>query len=74
MLFCLFTDFEFLLRFLRVKKYSQMAARESLENFITNIEEIPEWLGDLDPADEKLQDVLRLGYVEIKICLTTSLA
>lgn len=57
------TDFEFLLRFIRVRKYSQLGARETLENYWTNRTKIPEWFSNVDPADEKIQKVLRLGMM-----------
>ena len=57
----IYLDFEFLLRFLRIKKYSQVVARQSLVNFMANITDVPEWLSNLDPADIKLQEILRLG-------------
>lgn len=56
------TDFEFLLRFLRVRKFSQIGARLSLENFLTSQTLVPEWFTYVDPADAKLQELLRLGF------------
>jgi len=59
------TDDAFLLRFLRVAKFSQLRAQQVLENFCTvrSIEEkgAPEWFGNLDPTSEKIQDILDLG-------------
>ena len=57
----LFSDFEFLLRFIRVRKYSQLGARETLENYWTNRTNVPEWFKNVDTADEKIHDVLRSG-------------
>ena len=54
-------DFKFLLRFLRVRKYSQVGARLSLEKYMTNITQLPEWFTDVDPADPKIQSVLSSG-------------
>lgn len=55
------TDFEFLLRFIRVRKYSQLAARESLENYWTNRTKTPAFFHDVDPADPEIQRIIRLG-------------
>ncbi|XP_060581886.1 alpha-tocopherol transfer protein-like isoform X1 [Ruditapes philippinarum] len=57
------TDFEFLLRFIRVRKYSQLGARETLENYWTNRTNVPEWFKNVDPADEKIHKVLRTGMM-----------
>lgn len=55
------TDFEFLLRFLRVRKYSQLSAREALVNFWTNRTKTPEWFSNVDPADPDIQRMIRTG-------------
>lgn len=57
------TDFGFLLRFMRVRKFSQLGARETLENYWTNKTKYPEWFKHIDPADEKLQKVIRSGLM-----------
>ena len=54
-------DFAFLLRFLRVRKYSQVGARQTLENYLTIKTEVPQWFKDLDPADETIQALFRTG-------------
>lgn len=61
------TDFEFLLRFLRVRKYSQVGARQTLENFMGNFTNNPDWFANVDPAESKVQELLKLGiYVSPK--------
>lgn len=55
------TDIEFLLRFLRARKYSQVGARETLENYLSNITDVPDWFANVDPAETKVQELLKLG-------------
>lgn len=55
------TDFEFLLRFLRARKYSQVGARQTLENYLSNFTDVPEWFANVDPAEPKIQELLKLG-------------
>ena len=55
------SDFEFLLRFLRARKYSQIGARETLENYLSNFAKVPEWFANVDPGEQKIQELLRLG-------------
>jgi len=59
------TDDEFLLRFLRVAKFSQLKAQERLDNFWTvrtsPINGVPEWYSDMDPLLEKNQKMLDMG-------------
>ncbi|XP_045179350.2 alpha-tocopherol transfer protein-like [Mercenaria mercenaria] len=55
------TDFAFLLRFLRVRKFSQLGARETLENYWKGRTNSPEWFRDADPADELTQEILKTG-------------
>ncbi|XP_045166172.2 retinaldehyde-binding protein 1-like isoform X2 [Mercenaria mercenaria] len=57
------TDFDFLLRFIRVRKYSQLGARETLENYWTNKSKFPEWFKHIDPADKKIQEVIKSGLM-----------
>ncbi|XP_045166162.2 retinaldehyde-binding protein 1-like isoform X2 [Mercenaria mercenaria] len=57
------TDFEFLLRFIRTRKYSQLGARETLENYWTNRTNVPEWFENVDPADEKICKMIRTGMM-----------
>ena len=58
----IFTDFGFLLRFLRNRKYSQLEARKNLENFWTAKTCSPEWHRNIDPTDPVLQEIIRTGY------------
>lgn len=61
------TDDEFLLRFLRVAKFSQLKAQERIENFWTvrtsPTNGIPEWFSGLDPLLEKNQKLLDMGLI-----------
>lgn len=56
------TEFSFLLRFLRARKFSQLLAKETLENYWTVRTKYPEWFGDLDPADKTLQEIMRTCF------------
>lgn len=56
------TEFSFLLRFLRVRKHSQLLAKETLENYWTIKTKCPEWFANLDPADETLQELMRTCF------------
>ncbi|KAK3579210.1 hypothetical protein CHS0354_022755 [Potamilus streckersoni] len=55
------TDDKYLLSFLRARKFSQLGARELLENYWTVRTKISEWYSDVDPADNKVQDIIRKG-------------
>ena len=53
------SEFSFLLRFLRVRKHSQLLAKETLENYWTIKTKCPEWFANIDPADKTLQELMR---------------
>ncbi|KAL5021459.1 hypothetical protein ScPMuIL_000614 [Solemya velum] len=55
------TDSCFLLAFLRTRKFSQLAARTSVEKYWTIRSENKDWFDDIDPADPKIQAFLKLG-------------
>ncbi|KAH3827203.1 hypothetical protein DPMN_129133 [Dreissena polymorpha] len=55
------TDFAFLLRFLRFRKFSQLEARKALEKFWTTRSSRPEWCRSLDPEDPLFQKVIKSG-------------
>ncbi|XP_045179417.2 alpha-tocopherol transfer protein-like [Mercenaria mercenaria] len=55
------TDFAFLLRFLRVRKFSQLGARETLENYWKGRTNIPEWFRNVDPTDETMMEIMQTG-------------
>ncbi|KAL5021460.1 hypothetical protein ScPMuIL_000615 [Solemya velum] len=55
------TDSPFLLAFLRTRKFSQLAARTSVEKYWTIRSENKDWFDDIDPADPKIQAFLKLG-------------
>lgn len=59
------TSFEFLLRFLRARKFSQLEARKTLENYWTCKTNTPEWYRNVDPADEAMQEILKSGFYVI---------
>lgn len=59
------TDFGFLLRFLRVRKFSQLEARKTLENYWTCKTLTPEWYRNVDPADKTIQEILKSGFYVI---------
>lgn len=52
------TDDRFLLRFLRVRKFSVVKACETLEKYLTMRQTYPKWCKNLDPLDETLQEAL----------------
>ena len=55
-------DTEYLLRFLRVRKFSQLAARKTLENFWTSRTKYPEWFSNVDMCDPDIQEIIGTGY------------
>ena len=66
MYYCMcFADDEFLLRFLRSSKFSQLRAQEWIDNFCTvrSVEGkgAPEWFQGMDPATPAMQEMLDLG-------------
>ncbi|XP_019543256.2 clavesin-2 [Aedes albopictus] len=52
------TDDRFLLRFLRVRKFSVVKACETLEKYLVMRQTYPKWCKNLDPLDETLQEAL----------------
>ncbi|XP_058123378.1 clavesin-2-like [Anopheles ziemanni] len=52
------TDASFLLRFLRVRKFSHVAACDTLERFLIMRQRFPAWYGNLDPSEPWVQDVI----------------
>ncbi|XP_052820635.1 alpha-tocopherol transfer protein-like isoform X2 [Mya arenaria] len=57
------TDYRFLLRFLRVCKFSQLDARETLEHFWSVRCSQPEWFVGEDPTDELMQKIIRMQMI-----------
>ncbi|XP_052225739.1 alpha-tocopherol transfer protein-like isoform X2 [Dreissena polymorpha] len=56
------TDFGFLLRFLRARKFSQLAARQTLENYWKQKTKSPAWFRDVDPTDKTLIEIIKTGF------------
>ncbi|KAL4229352.1 hypothetical protein ACF0H5_012391 [Mactra antiquata] len=56
------TDFGFLLRFLRARKFSQLEARKTIENYWTCRTQSPEWYRNIDPEDPVTLEVIRSGF------------
>ncbi|CAG0918102.1 unnamed protein product [Notodromas monacha] len=54
-------DANFLLRFLRMKKFNLEAAKETLEKYLRMRAEIPEWYQNLDINDPALNDIVSSG-------------
>ncbi|XP_058460586.1 retinaldehyde-binding protein 1-like [Malaya genurostris] len=52
------TDDRFLLRFLRVKKFSVFRACEMLEKYLIMRQTYPKWCQNLDPLDKDLQELI----------------
>ena len=57
------TDAVFLLRFLRVKKFSVAAACEMLEKYLTIRQLYPQWFQKLDIEDKELEEIIDSGYL-----------
>lgn len=57
------TDSVFLLRFLRVKKFSLQPACEMLEKYLTIRQLYPQWFRNLDIEDKALEEIIDMGYV-----------
>lgn len=57
------TDAVFLLRFLRVKKFSLQPACEMLEKYLTIRQLYPQWFRNLDIEDKALEEIIDMGYV-----------
>ncbi len=55
------SDSGFLLRFLRVGKFSQLEALRRLERYLTLFTTAPGWVRDLDPSDPKFLEILDTG-------------
>jgi hypothetical protein len=58
-----FTDDSFLLRFLRVKKYSNASAFKMLENFLVTISLHQRWFRNLTFDDERIRQLYSSGYI-----------
>lgn len=59
----LFSDDNFLLRFLRTKKYSNIDAFQMMENFLIAIQTHTEWFENLTYDDVKLKELYDSGYI-----------
>ena len=55
------SETEFLLRFLRVGKFSQLEALKRLEKYLDLFNIMPDWLRDIDMLDPKIQNFLDVG-------------
>lgn len=58
-----FSDAQFLLRFLRTKKYSLPLAQEMLERYLAIRQLYPDWFKKLDVDDPKMLELIDLGLV-----------
>lgn len=56
------TTFDFLLRFIRARKFSQLGARQTLENYWTCKAKTPEWYKGIDPTDPTLVEIMKTGF------------
>ena len=54
-------DTERLLYFLRTAKFSQLRARELVENYAKAVTTLPHWLRDIDSRDPALLEVIEAG-------------
>ena len=55
------SDFAFLLRFVRGKKYSQLLAREQIASYWIARSKSPELFQNIDPFDKTIIEVLKSG-------------
>lgn len=55
-------DIQFLLRFLRVRKFTQLTARKTLENFWSARTKYPAWFSDIDTCEPDIQEIIGTGY------------
>lgn len=60
---CCRTDANFLLRFLRTKKFHLPLAQELLERYITIRNLYPKWFQNLDVRDATIQSIIDSGYI-----------
>lgn len=57
------TDAKFLLRFLRVTKFSVRAACTKLERFLYVHQTYPQYFGNLTIEDDKLREIIDIGWI-----------
>ncbi|KAL1398158.1 hypothetical protein pipiens_009191 [Culex pipiens pipiens] len=57
------TDSVFLLRFLRMRKFSVPMAQESLERYLTALRSFPQWFRNLDPLDGEIRLFNKAGML-----------
>jgi hypothetical protein len=69
LIYTFIADTWFLVKFLRIKKYSQLEARNALERYWKVRTSIPEWFANKDPRDKQIQDVIEKGYHSLYRCL-----
>lgn len=51
--------------FLRGCKFSLERSKEKLDMFYTLRSIVPEFYGNRDPLDNRIQEILKLGYIEV---------
>ncbi|EDS43951.1 conserved hypothetical protein [Culex quinquefasciatus] len=57
------TDSTFLLRFLRMRKFSVPMAQESLERYLVTLRSFPQWFRNLDPLDGEIRLFNKAGVL-----------
>lgn len=55
------TDSKYLLGFLRARKFSQLGARELIENYWTVRTKYSDWYEGVDSADNRIQNIIKQG-------------
>jgi len=65
MISCLHADTEFLLSVLRTAKFSQLRAREIIENMLTMKTKLPHLLSNLDSHDPILLSFIERGLEQV---------
>ena len=56
-----FSDHRYLFSFLRARKFSQLGARDLLENYWTVRTRLKDWYEAVDSGDNKIQEIIRQG-------------
>lgn len=62
------TNDQFLVNFLRGAKYNEDKAKSKIETFYTVRTQSPELMSNRDPHDERVKEIIKIGYVFLIDC------